>query len=471
MAIPPLREADLPERKLAFWKMTGPGAVLVGLSIGAGEIVIWPRIAAQYGASMAWAAALGVFLQLWVNLEIGRWSIATGESAYIGIARVWRGFAIAFILFNFFGWFFPGWARVSGTALKALVLGPKHPTPDWFWTLITFGLVGAVLFGPKRVYGTVEKVVSALVVIITLGLLVIALKVGTWSSVTELFSGLINIGHKEPGFLTKDLFIAIVFAGAGGTANLFYSFYLRDKRIGMGGRVPMLLNPFRQREEAASQHGYVFPETTENRRRFADWFRYVVLDQTLYFWFLNTLTVLLFIYGALVVLRPLGKVPAEGTLIWDEAVVLEQSMGVAGRYLFLLIGLATLFSTQLTLVDGVARSMADILHGTFIVGRRVSESAWYAGWAVFMMIFGVVITYFLETHGVSDLGFLFNAAYIGGFAMAVYVPLTLYINLRYLPKSARPGWLNIVMVSAAAVVYGGFAIYCIGYELRVRGII
>src|SRR5687767_12359666 len=117
--------------------MTGPGAVLVGLSIGAGEIVIWPRIAAQHGAGMVWAAVLGVFLQLWINVEIGRWTIATGESAYRGFARLWRGFAIAFIAFNFFGWFFPGWARVSGTALKALVLRHDHPSPDWLWTLIT----------------------------------------------------------------------------------------------------------------------------------------------------------------------------------------------------------------------------------------------------------------------------------------------------------------------------------------------
>ena len=32
------KTAELPERKLSFWKMAGPGAILVGLSIGAGEI-------------------------------------------------------------------------------------------------------------------------------------------------------------------------------------------------------------------------------------------------------------------------------------------------------------------------------------------------------------------------------------------------------------------------------------------------
>src|SRR5688500_16164765 len=125
--------------------MTGPSAVLVGLAIGAGELVIWPRITAQYGATMVWAAALGVLIQLLINIEIGRWAICTGETMYTGFSRVWRGFAIAFLAFNFFGWFFPGWARVTGSAVKALTFGPAHPTPDWLWTGITFLMVAAVL--------------------------------------------------------------------------------------------------------------------------------------------------------------------------------------------------------------------------------------------------------------------------------------------------------------------------------------
>ena len=82
----------LPEKQLPFWKIAGPGAILVGLSIGAGESVIWPLIVAEYGGSMIWAAVLGVFLQLWINFEVGRWTIATGETVYTGyrpyLARV-----------------------------------------------------------------------------------------------------------------------------------------------------------------------------------------------------------------------------------------------------------------------------------------------------------------------------------------------------------------------------------------------
>ena len=86
--LPAFQTEDLPEKKLPNWKLVGPGAILVGLSIGAGEIIIWPRIVAEYGASMVWAAVLGVFLQMWINFEVGRWTIATGETVYTGYCRV-----------------------------------------------------------------------------------------------------------------------------------------------------------------------------------------------------------------------------------------------------------------------------------------------------------------------------------------------------------------------------------------------
>ena len=132
------KSEDLPERKLPFWKMAGPGAVLVGLSIGAGEIIVWPRIVAEYGASMVWAAGLGIFLQLWINMEVGRWTVATGETVYTGYSRVWRGFAPVFILLTVFSWIAPGWGRASGLALKALTVGPAGWGSDTAWTIITF---------------------------------------------------------------------------------------------------------------------------------------------------------------------------------------------------------------------------------------------------------------------------------------------------------------------------------------------
>jgi Mn2+/Fe2+ NRAMP family transporter len=462
---PKLRE--MPEKKLSFWQLAGPGAILVGLSIGAGEIIVWPRVTAQYGASMIWAAMLGVFLQVWINFEIGRWTIATGETVYTGYCRVWRGFAPLFILLTIAGWLAPGWARASGLALKALLVGPQGFGSDTFWTVATFLAVGGILFGPKLVYHSVEITIEVLVAVIVVGLALVAINVGTAETWRELGAGVLNIGYRDPAFSVKDLFIALVFAGAGGTANLFYTFYLRDKHIGMGVHVPSLHNPLRGRAEKAPATGFRFEDTEENARRFKSWWRYVQTDQWLFFWLLNTVTILLFIFGALAVLHPKGIVPAGGTLVWDEALVLGEIWGGTGRVIFLLVGVATLFSTQLALVDGVSRSIADIVYTNFRCAQKRDVSWWYLVIALGWMLAGCVITFIMERRGVTDLGFLLNAAYMGGFAMAVYVPLTLYLNLRYLPKSARPRPLSIVMMVIASVVYVGFAVACICWDMGI----
>lgn len=458
-------EADLPERKKTFFKLAGPGAILVGLSIGAGEMVVWPRIVSEYGSGMIWAAGVGVFLQMWINFEVGRWTVATGETVYTGLCRVWKGCAVLFILFNVLGWLAPGWGRASGLALKALLFGPDHPSSDTFWTVVTFAGVAFLLFGPKFVYQSVERTVELLVAVITVSLILLAFNVGTMEHWAELGRGVLNFGYKDASFPLKDFFIALVFAGAGGTANLFYTFYLRDKHIGMGARIPSLQNPLRGRTEKIPSTGYVFPDNEENGKRFRDWLRYVRTDQALFFWGLNSLTILLFIFAALAVLRPRGIVPEQGTLVWDMASVLGEVWGPFGRYLFLVVGLVTLFSTQLALVDGVARSIADIIYTNFRGAQRRELSWWYLLIALTWIVVGCLLTYVMEKRGVGDLGFIFNAAYVGGFAMAVYVPMMLYINLRYLPKSARPGWISIFMMAAASLVYCGFALSCLYWEL------
>lgn len=463
--IAPLKPADLPRRTQSFWQLAGPGAVLVGLSIGAGEIVLWPWITAKFGAGMVWAAALGVFLQLWLNCEIGRWTIVTGEAPYTGFARVWMGFIHILLFLTFALLFLPGWARVSGAALKALLFGPHGPGPDWAWTGLTFLLIAALLFGPRVMYQAMERMVIGCVVFITLGLTFVAVQVGTLEHVADMAAGLVNFGHVE---LTDDFpfsrfFGAVVFAGAGGAGNLWYAFYLRDKNIGMGARMPRLENPLRGGSNAGEATGYVYLETEANQRAFKDWFRWVRQDQTVFFFGLNTFTMFLFMFGALCVLRPHGVVPEEGRIIWDMSLILEASMGGAGRYLFLAIGMATLFSTQLVSVDGNARVWSYIVRTTFPWGKGLDQAKLYVPFALLFMVAGTVSTWFFERYAVTGLGFLFNAALLSGWTMAMYVPLMLYMNLRLLPVSARPGPVSVGMMLVASVVYVGFA----GYSLWV----
>lgn len=464
LSIPPLTENDLPKREKSFWRMTGPGAVMIGLSIGSGEIVLWPWITAKFGSDMAWAAAVGVFLQLWINFEIGRWAITTGESAFTGFSRFSKLTIYYFMVILLVLSFLPAWARTTGIALRFVIFGAEGPGADWVWTALVFLLVYAVLFGPKAMYTAVETTVSLLVLVIVAGMVVVAFSIGTFSEAIEFGKGFGKVGtvRFDEEFTPLRLFGAVVFAGAGGFGNLFYAYYLRDKGIGMGARIPTLSNPLRGKETGDATVGFVYVESDENRKRFRDWFKYVILDNTYYFWILNTFTMALFMFGAFVVLHPQGIVPSQSTFLWDLSEILGATMGTWGRYLFFVIAMAAMFSTQVTVSDGTHRLWTDILHTNFRFARRWTENQWYAILAVILAVVSVASTYVLETNReVSALDFFFFNAVLNGFAMALYVPLMLVINFKYLPASAKPGPVNVVMVGLGAATYVSFAVYTV----------
>ncbi len=450
------RSGDLPALPGSFWDLVGPGAVLVGLSIGAGELIVWPRVTAQYGATMTWAAILGVFIQLWLNIEIGRYTLATGESVYSGYRRVSGGFAWVFLALNVVGWIVPGWARACGGALKVLFVGPEGPGSATAWTALTFAAVAAVLFGPRSVYKSVERTVQVLVVVVTVGLIAIAVSVTNTETWSALAAGALNFPFKDPQMPRYELFSALVFAGAGGTANLFFCFYIRDKGWGMGAHIPAVVNPLRGETADTSTAAYSIRDTPENRSRWRAWIRHLTTDQIVFFWLLNTFTIILFIVGSLAVLHPRGIVPGSELLVWEEASILGSVWGSTGKTIFLLVGVACLFSTQLTLIDGVARSCVDILQGSFSWARQHSTSSLYGTIASLWMVVGIALTYAYEA--IPPIMFLLSAGFFGGIAMAIYAPLTLWINLRLIPEPFRPGPVRVAMVSVISLIYISFGI-------------
>jgi len=419
VAIPPLKENDLPQREKSFWRMTGPGAIMVGMSIGSGEMILWPWITAKFGAGMVWAAALGVFLQMWINFEIGRWAVATGESAFTGFARFSKFTVFYFMVILATLALLPAWARTTGIALRTMIFGLEGPGADWMWTALIFAFVFAILFGPKQMYSAIEKVMALLVLIIVLGMIVVAFNVGTFSDMLDFVKGFTKVGRiqLDDEFTAMRLFGAFVFAGAGGFGNLFYAYYLRDKGIGMGGRIPALLNPLRGAVKGDVAVGFVYPDDEANRGRFKDWFKFVLLDNSLFFWILNSFTMFLFMFGAFVVLFPQGIVPSQNDFLWDLSAMLETTMGTWGRYLFFVIAMAAMFSTQLAASDGGYRLWTDLLHTNFKFARRWAPNQWYLFLAITLTVISITSTWILETFPkVSALDFFFYNAVLNGFA-------------------------------------------------------
>ena len=128
-ALRPWTTGDLPpapEGGLAYWKKAvGPGLLLAGASIGAGEWLFGPAVTAQYGAALLWLAFLSIAGQLFINLEVIRYTLYSGEPIFVGFfrtrpgPRLWTAFYV--ILCHYMIW--PFMAANAAVPLAAAILG------------------------------------------------------------------------------------------------------------------------------------------------------------------------------------------------------------------------------------------------------------------------------------------------------------------------------------------------------------
>jgi hypothetical protein len=110
-----LRVGPLPEVP-RLWAALGPGIVWMALAQGSAEIYFWPYFVAKYGALYLCLLVPACFLQMPINLEIGRYTVLTGESVFVGFTRLGKGFGLfmwAFFAVNFVHLprRFPAWTR------------------------------------------------------------------------------------------------------------------------------------------------------------------------------------------------------------------------------------------------------------------------------------------------------------------------------------------------------------------------
>src|SRR5512146_1746001 len=114
---------DLPAPPSQLWRIVGPGIVAAGVGLSSGEFVLWPFIASQVGLLFLWGAILGVVTQFFINMEIERYTLATGETALTGFNRLWRHWGLVFAGLVMFGNLWPGWALSSATLTTYLLGG------------------------------------------------------------------------------------------------------------------------------------------------------------------------------------------------------------------------------------------------------------------------------------------------------------------------------------------------------------
>src|SRR5215213_3860526 len=469
-ALPDLEYRDLPEPE-PLRKYLGASVILLATALGSGELIIWPYITSQAGVGLLWLAFVGFSAQYFINMEVERYTLATGETAVTGFSRMWIGWGVIFILGSILPNTIPGWASSAATMFTYL-FGLNEGTVPIITTIFLLAIALAITVSPV-VYNTLERVELILVAIIVVFLLVaivIATDLSAWTGIiTKALQGTANLPKYLAEIGTTTIFAGVVFAGAGGCNNLVQSNYIRDKGLGMGILMPKIVSPVTGEEEARPSLGYKFEVNEGNMGRWRHWWKVANQEQILTFYILGLLTLI----GLSVLLySTLGgnvKVPESEagsiTFLQTEAQALGNQLGTWFEYFFYFAGFAVLFSTNVGVVDWVSRLTADSLKVNFLAESQFwSESKLYVTVVWIMVIGGSIIVW----TGIEPLILLLLSATGGGFMMFIYSGLLILLNRRVLPEQIKLRSWRLVGMVVSFLIYAAFVAYLI-YQMVTAG--
>jgi len=497
---------DLPEPERLSWRhwtrFVGPGVVMMGVQIGGGEWLFGPEITARYGGGLMWIATIAIVVQVFYNLECGRYALYCGEPVMTGFLRLKPGptfWASFFLLLNL-GAMIPGLASHGGAVLASLALGRPAGAAErpMVMALAYFCLVVVVvpvLFG-GRIYNTLQAVMSVKV----FGVLGFSLAMGllfvgptNWWNVVSGFTkfGTIPVPDGRGGEVAVNAFahfaregvwptvslanIAVLgafagYAGGGGLGNSLYANFVRDKGWGMGSRVGAIPSAVGGRNVSLSHLGKVFPTSPENLRRWGGWWEYVVVDQV-FVWAPGC-----FVGMALPALMSMQFAPhsalyrEHAKMDWAQSVIsadgLRHLPGVGpalGFWLWtamLLVGLLVLLPSQMSVVDEVSRRWTDVI---WSANARVRDGlehgqvriiyytilTLYVAWCVASL-------YLFSTYGTPKL-MTMVIANIGNVSIGFTAFQILHVNRRLLPPPLRPRWYHQLGLVACGTFYLGIA--------------
>ena len=503
-SIPNWDHGDLPEPRPLSWRnwpsYVGPGVVMMGIQIGGGEWLFGPEVTARYGGGLMWIDTVAILLQVFYNLECGRYALYCGEPVFTGFMRKWPGtaFWVSIMLLLNASSLIPGLSTHGAAIIASLIL--DRPPGEQDRTLVRtlaficlFGVTVPVLLGGK-VYNMLQAVMTAKVVLVLGFCLTIGLTLVSPANWWSVFSGffqfgnvptsngqggetLVNVGQYYlehgtwPAIALANIAVLGAFAGyagGGGLSNSTYSNFVRDKGWGMGSLVGAIPSAVGGRDVKLSHVGKVFPMTGENLKRWSGWWRYIITDQV-FVW-----TPGCFMGMALPALLSMQFAPysdlyqATGKMEWAQALITADGMRhapgfspVLTRFLWLaalVAGMAVMLPSQMSIVDDFSRRWTDAI---WTASSRVrttlrADQVKYIYYSILTLyvIWSFVCAYYFSTPKLMTI----VIANINNVALGVTALQLLWINNTLLPAPVRPRWYHSLGLILCAAFYLGLAV-------------
>lgn len=498
---------SLPDPKPISWRnwknFIGPGIVIMGASVGGGEWLFGPEVTARYGGGLMWLATVAIIVQVFYNIECGRYALYCGEPILTGFLRTKPGpiFWVVFFLMLSIGAVVPGLAFHAASVIASLILDRPPSGSDRFFVLsLGYGclvvIVLPVLFGGK-IYNMLQFIMTIKVLFVLGFLLVMGVWLVSPESWLNVFSGFLKFGTvpsadapagqpvvnafsfwlsqgRWPSIELEHIAVLAAFAGVaggGGLSNSMYSNYVRDKGWGMGSQVGAIPSAIGGKNIQLSHLGKVFPLTEENQRRWRVWWKYILTDQA-FVWAPGCFVGMAL--PALLSMEFARQSPLFGQPVrfeWATAVIsadgLRHAPGLSAGLaqllwvLTLLVGLAVLLPSQMFVVEEVCRRWTDVIWSANArvrdrMQRHQVKHIYYTILASYVT-WCLISLYLFGIYGTPKLMFLVVAS-LGNVAIGVTSFHLLWVNVRLLPRPLRPRWYHRVGLACCGIFYLGLAV-------------
>lgn len=188
----------------------GPGLLMAGASIGAGEWLFGPAVSAQFGGTLLWLATISIGCQVFMNLEVMRYALYCGEPILVGYFRTFPGpwFWTIFYLVLEISAIWPFLAANAAVLLAAAILGhlPGEATATVLGVplsesqlvkVLTYGIFilsfMPLIFG-GAVYRMIERIMTIKIVLVLGYFILITLFMVSGRNALEVVTGFFRFG-------------------------------------------------------------------------------------------------------------------------------------------------------------------------------------------------------------------------------------------------------------------------------------
>jgi manganese transport protein len=443
-AYDPADVEEPPQSLRGALRRIGPGLILTASIVGSGELIATTTLGAQVGYLALWVILLSCCIKPAIQAEIGRYTIATGETGLAGYGHLpgpragvnWVVWAWALtVLMSLFqvGAMYGGVAQVLNLVVPAI--------PINLWVVVLVAITLALLLGGG--YGRIEKLATLKVALFTMLTFLCALLLmrrPEYFSWRQLSEGLL---FHMPGSGLTTAVAVFGLTGVGATEMFMYPYWCIEKGYAR----------FTGRNDASDSW----------RRRAQGWIRVMHVDILASMVIYTIATVAFYLLGA-GILHGMGLVPAAGDMMPVLSKMYTETLGPWALWLFYVGGIATLYGTVFASVAAHSRIFADMfrLLGFFAAddyARRVQFRNWFV---IFLSIFPAVLYFAFQSP--------VRMVVAGGVAQALMLPIiavgALYLRHRRLPPALIPSRLATAGLWLAVGVVVWIMIYYAVLEAR-----